>query len=56
MFRIGREEIAEITMVIENKDLFKINNGLQESKQVEEKLKNIFGSFRRRDRIDAVMS
>lgn len=43
MFRIGREEIAEITMVIENKDLFKINNGLQESKQVEEKLKNIFG-------------
>lgn len=43
MFRIGREEIAEITKVIENKDLFKINNGLQESKQVEEKLKNIFG-------------
>ena len=43
MFRIGREEIAEITRVIENKDLFKINNGLQESKQVEEKLKNIFG-------------
>lgn len=43
MFRIGREEIAEITKVIVNKDLFKINNGLQESKQVEEKLKNIFG-------------
>ena len=43
MYRIGKEEIAEITKVIESGDLFKINGGLQESAQVEKKLENIFG-------------
>ena len=38
MYRIGKPEIEELTKVIEARDLFKINNGLQESKQVETKL------------------
>lgn len=44
MYRIGAEEIAELTKVIETKSMFKINNGLKESEQVETKLKNIFGT------------
>lgn len=43
MYRIGQEEIAELTKVIEARDLFKINNGLQESRQVESKLCKICG-------------
>ncbi len=42
MYRIGQEEIEELTKVIEAKDLFKINNGLRESQRVETKLKDIF--------------
>ena len=43
MYRIGLEEIAELTKVIQAQDLFKINSGLQESLQVEKKLQTIFG-------------
>ncbi len=43
MYRIGQEEIAELTKVISARDLFKINKGLQESEQVENKLSEIFG-------------
>lgn len=43
MYRIGKEEIAELTKVIEAKDLFKINYGLQESSNVEKKLSEIIG-------------
>lgn len=42
MYRIGEEEINELKKVVLAKDLFKINGGLQESRQVEEKLRNIF--------------
>lgn len=44
MYRIGKEEIAEITKVIESRDLFKINGGLQESAQVEKKLSEKFNT------------
>jgi len=44
MYRIGKEEIAELTKVIETRSLFKINNKLKESEQVEGKLKIIFGT------------
>ncbi len=44
MYRIGKPEIEELTKVIEAGDLFKINNGLQESKQVETKLGKILGT------------
>ena len=43
MYRIGQEEIEELTKVIRAQDLFKINRGLQESRQVENKLREIFG-------------
>ena len=39
MFRIGQEEIDELSKVISTKSLFKINNGEQESKKVENHLK-----------------
>lgn len=42
MYRIGHEEIAELTKVINARDLFKINKGLKESQQVEHKLSEIF--------------
>jgi len=42
MYRIGQEELAELKKVIEARDLFKINTGLQETKQVEEKLRQLF--------------
>lgn len=42
MYRIGQEEITELSKVIETKSMFKINNGLKESEQVETKLKKIF--------------
>ena len=44
MYRMGKEEIAELAKVIEAGDLFKINGGLKESQQVENKLRNICGS------------
>ena len=43
MYRIGKEEIAELTRVIETRSMFKINNGMQETYKVEEKLRKIFG-------------
>ncbi len=43
MYRIGKEEIAELTKVIETRSMFKVNNGLKESEQVEEKLRKLFG-------------
>lgn len=43
MYRIGKEEIAELTKVIESRSLFKINDGLKETEQVEQKLKTMFG-------------
>ena len=42
MYRIGEEEIAELTKIIQSRDLFKINKGLKESQQVEQKLNKIF--------------
>ena len=42
MYRIGKEEIEELTKVIETRSMFKINGGLKETEQVEGKLKNIF--------------
>ena len=44
MYRMGKEEIAELTKVIEARDLFKVNGGLQESQNVENKLRQILGS------------
>ena len=44
MYRIGKEELSELERVIETKSLFKINKGLQESEQVEAKLKNILNT------------
>ena len=43
MFRIGKEELNELTKVIETRSLFKVNDGLQESKHVEEKLREAMG-------------
>lgn len=42
MYRMGKEEIAELTKVVEEKSLFKINAGLKESEQVENKIKKLF--------------
>ena len=42
MYRIGNEEIAELTKVINARDLFKVNQGIKETAQVESKLKKIF--------------
>ncbi len=44
MYRIGREEIEEITKVIETRSMFKINSGMQETFKVEEKLRRVFGT------------
>lgn len=43
MYRIGKEEIDELARVIETRSMFKVNNGLQETYKVEEKLRKIFG-------------
>jgi len=43
MFRIGKEELNELAKVLETRSLFKVNSGLQESKHVEEKLRNVIG-------------
>lgn len=42
MYRIGQEEIDEVIKVIESKQLFKINNGLKETENTENKLKTKF--------------
>lgn len=42
MYRIGQEEIAELEKVITARNLFKINDGLKESEQVETKLQKAF--------------
>lgn len=42
MYRIGQEEIAELEKVITARNLFKINDGLKESEQVETKLQKVF--------------
>lgn len=43
MYRIGKEEIEAVTRVIENGNLFKINNGLQEVHHCEEEMKELLG-------------
>lgn len=43
MYRIGKEEIAELTKVIETRSMFKVNSGLRESETVEAKLRDKFG-------------
>ncbi len=42
MYRIGKEEINELTKVIESGSMFKVNDGLQESMHVEEELSRLF--------------
>lgn len=42
MYRIGKEEIDAVTKVIESKDLFKVNDGLQETMHAEEEMKKLF--------------
>ena len=44
MYRIGQEEIEELRQVIETRSMFKINKGLQETMQVEESLRQQFGT------------
>lgn len=44
MYRIGKEEIAELTKVIETRSMFKVNGGLKESETVEAKLRDKFGT------------
>lgn len=44
MYRIGKEEIAELTKVIETRSMFKVNDGLKESETVEAKLREKFGT------------
>jgi len=44
MYRVGQEEIAELTKVVQSGDLFKINGGVQESAQVERKLREILNA------------
>ena len=39
MYRIGKEEADELARVIETRSMFKINQGLQETFKVEEKLR-----------------
>ena len=43
MYRIGQEEIDAVTKVIESKELFKINDGLQTTAHLEEEMKEVFG-------------
>ena len=43
MYRIGQEEIDAVTRVIESKELFKINDGLQTTAHLEEEMKEVFG-------------
>ena len=43
MYRIGKEEIDQLAKVIEARDLFKVNNGMQQSRKVEKMLGEIVG-------------
>lgn len=42
MFKIGQEEIDAVAKVIQERDMFKVNGGLQESKKVETQLSQLF--------------
>lgn len=42
MYRIGREEIEAVAKVIESRDMFKCNGGLQETMHCEQELREIF--------------
>ncbi len=44
MYRIGQEEIDELIKVVNSNDIFKVNDSIRESYQVEEKLKKITGA------------
>lgn len=44
MYRIGKEEIDAVAKVIESTQLFKINDGLQESFHLDEEMKEKFGA------------
>jgi 8-amino-3,8-dideoxy-alpha-D-manno-octulosonate transaminase len=43
MFRIGKEEIEAVAKVIESRDLFKCNGGLQETMHCEQEMREFFG-------------
>lgn len=43
MFRIGQEEIDAVSRVIQSRDLFKCNSGLQETMHCEQELRKKFG-------------
>ena len=43
MFRMGREEMEEVSKVLESRALFKVNNVNQECQQAEDAMRNIFG-------------
>ena len=44
MYRIGQEEIDEITKVIQSKELFRVNDGLKEVDHFEQELAEKFGA------------
>lgn len=44
MYRIGQEEIDAVTRVIESKQFFKINTGLQETMHAEMEMRDLFGT------------
>lgn len=43
MYRIGQEEIDAVARVINSKQLFKVNSGLNETARCEENMRNIWG-------------
>ena len=43
MYRIGKEEIEEVTRVIESKNMFKINDALRETEACEAAMRAVFG-------------
>ena len=43
MYRIGKEEIEEVTKVIESKSMFKINDALRETEACEASMRDLFG-------------
>ncbi|HZK39540.1 MAG TPA: DegT/DnrJ/EryC1/StrS family aminotransferase [Clostridia bacterium] len=43
MYRIGKEEIQAVTKVIESKEMFKCNGGLQETMHCEREMRDLFG-------------
>lgn len=43
MYRIGKEEIEEVTKVIESKSMFKINDALRETEACEASMRALFG-------------